>query len=413
MRKQSFRVVKRNRLLVVIIMAILLSLIGCGPEGIIERTGERYVPELACNRLSYEHVNLPDGVLIEPFSGTVEKVWSVKNEGICDWDTSYGVDYAWGNFVTLVYDHDYPKLLPHSVERGETFELPLTFETPCVPGWYYANFYLSGFKEGEEDVFGGGYLPDTTVTEPIHWDFQVPQYLHLTDVTINWYSIDENDYIGPCPVRLDFFMHFYGYMDEGVDRGCEWVTKYSTSEGYLPGEPLVMFEEYLNMAYPLGGYAWVRETTEEGQVYIEVIRPDHIKSNTLTYSVTCIEAPPPPPPATIPEGVALRDVNCREKPGDEFKAVGFLPAGESAPIIGRNLNFTWLLLNLPDLEQNCWVWKELLIWEGDLEDVEVIPAEQIEENGEVDCSGLGELECKANSQCQWIDEVGQPAYCKN
>ena len=396
-------------------LTILLLGASCDPaDELIEP------PELPCNRAEVSHINLPDGSIIEPMSGRVEKIWSIKNVGICDWDTSYTIEFAWGNLSTLVRDVEYPASLPGPVAPGESFELSLWFEAPYVPGKYYANFYISGFKDGEEELFGVGPMPEATMEDPIHWDFEVPQYLHVTDFGIRWYSSDENDYTGPCPVELVFQIYYDGYFTGDVDCGAVWVTRYSTSEGYLGGGPVLITDEWLNYGYPYMDAVWVRDSIEDGEVYLYIPRPDSLKSNTLTYSVTCIdEEPPPPPPAAKHEAVALKDANCREKPGDEFKAVGHLPKGEGAPILGRNLNFTWLLLDLPDLEQHCWVWKDLLTWEGDLQDVAVIPAEQTAEGGQMDeagqvgCSGLGEQDCKTNNACQWVSVQGQPACCMN
>ena len=79
--------------------------------------------------------------------------------------------------------------------------------------------------------------------------------------------------------------------------------------------------------------------------------------------------------------------------------------------MGRNPNLTWLLLDLPDLEQHCWVWIDLLDWSGDLSSVPVIDPEDLDESGLPLCSGLSEQDCKARSDCQWVDVVVQPAYC--
>ncbi|HEY60640.1 MAG TPA: hypothetical protein G4N92_08170 [Anaerolineae bacterium] len=389
----------------------------CDPgDGLIEP------PELPCNWAEVSHINLPDGSIIEPLSGRVEKIWSIKNVGICDWDTSYTIESAWGDLSTLVRDVEYPTSLPGPVAPGESFELPLRFEAPCVPGKYNANFYISGFKDGEEELFGVGPVPGGTLEVPIHWHFEVPQYLHVTDILIRWYSSERDDYTytGPCPTILGLKVGYDGYFTGDVDIGAVWVSRYSTSEGYLGGGYVIITDEWLNYGYPYVDSFIVRDSIEDGEVRLFVNRPDYLRSNTLTYSVTCTEetmliVPAATPtsviPNVIPEAIALKDANCRTKPGDEFKAVGNLPKGESAPIVGRNLNFTWLLLDLPDLEQNCWVWKELLSWEGDLDGVEVIPAEQLGETEQEICSGLSQQDCEARSDCQWVDTAGQPAYC--
>ena len=121
----------------------------------------------------------------------------------------------------------------------------------------------------------------------------------------------------------------------------------------------------------------------------------------------------------IPLVVFLQDSSCRKKPGSEYPITGYFNSGDTAEVVGRNPNFTWLLLDLPDLEQNCWVWKDLLTWEGDLQDVAVIPAEQMAEGGQMDeagqvgCSGLSEQDCNVRSDCQWVSVQGQPACCMN
>ena len=60
-------------------LVILLIGTSCDPDdNLIRQTGERLVPEMACNRAAVSHVNLPDGSIIEPLSGEVEKIWPIK-----------------------------------------------------------------------------------------------------------------------------------------------------------------------------------------------------------------------------------------------------------------------------------------------------------------------------------------------
>ena len=120
-----------------------------------------------------------------------------------------------------------------------------------------------------------------------------------------------------------------------------------------------------------------------------------------------------------PHVIFLQDSSCRERPGSEYQATGYFNSGDTAVVVGRNPNLTWLQIMIPDSELKCWVWIDLLDWSGDLdlvsiiapEDLGVIVPEDLGESGLPPCGGLSRQDCEARSDCQWVDVVGQPAFC--
>lgn len=97
-------------------------------------------------------------------------------------------------------------------------------------------------------------------------------------------------------------------------------------------------------------------------------------------------APPPtepPPPADTPTPEAagpssvtiLQDMNVRGGPGTNYPVVGPGPAGESATIIGRNSDNSWVKVEYPLTEDGTgWVYADLVQINGTLDAVEVVQA---------------------------------------
>ncbi len=140
----------------------------------------------------------------------------------------------------------------------------------------------------------------------------------------------------------------------------------------------------------------------------KISRPQIDACDIGAYEREALAAPITPPILNV---VFLRDSSCRERPGSEYQAIGYFNSGDTAEVVGRNPNFTWLQITIPDSESKCWVWIELLDWSGGLDSVPVIAPEDFGESGLPPCGGLSLQDCEARSNCQWVDVVGQPAYC--
>jgi hypothetical protein len=85
--------------------------------------------------------------------------------------------------------------------------------------------------------------------------------------------------------------------------------------------------------------------------------------------------PSPTPTSTSepvrPMAFAPQNTTCREGDNAVYSAAGYLLAGESAEVIGRNQEGTWLVINNPDWDGFCWILRSLVETEGDVDDTEV------------------------------------------
>lgn len=66
--------------------------------------------------------------------------------------------------------------------------------------------------------------------------------------------------------------------------------------------------------------------------------------------------------------------NCRFGPGSVYDVVGTLLEAQSAPIDGRNEDWTWWWIERQDGPGHCWVWDALVTVSGDTSSVPLIQA---------------------------------------
>lgn len=90
-----------------------------------------------------------------------------------------------------------------------------------------------------------------------------------------------------------------------------------------------------------------------------------IPASTLTPLPTFTFTPAPPMVA------AFQDANCRFGPGKAYGITGFLRNGESAPIVGRNVETTWWVIQ-PASGEPCWIWDGTVSVSGDTSAVPVV-----------------------------------------
>ena len=107
-----------------------------------------------------------------------------------------------------------------------------------------------------------------------------------------------------------------------------------------------------------------------------------------------LPGPPPPEPQILPRLSAPENLTCREGDSTEYLAAGYLLAGESAEVIGQNTEGTWLVINNPDWEGICWLFRASVNLDGDLETTPLLtappllPTKQAPGNGStLTCSG--------------------------
>ncbi len=90
---------------------------------------------------------------------------------------------------------------------------------------------------------------------------------------------------------------------------------------------------------------------------------------------TSQEAAPAPAPSGPAQVTILQDMNVRTGPGTNYPIAGPGPAGESAAILGRNADNSWVQVEYPlTADKTGWVYAELVDISGDLNSVAVVQA---------------------------------------
>jgi predicted outer membrane repeat protein len=116
-------------------------------------------------------------------------------------------------------------------------------------------------------------------------------------------------------------------------------------------------------------------------------------------------------PYKIPRYTAVLTANayCRTGPGTYYEAKGYLHAGETHTISGRNLDGTWYKL------ENCWVARSLLTTEVDPESIPVLeipPPPTPTARPQAPCSEWTSPETCRAAGCTWNYSSAGPGSCK-
>lgn len=112
------------------------------------------------------------------------------------------------------------------------------------------------------------------------------------------------------------------------------------------------------------------------------------------------------PTASSPVATAFQDANCRFGPGQVYNITGALLNGESAPIVGRNAETTWWVIELRS-GANCWVWDGTVTVSGDTSGVPVVAAPPTPTFTPVPVAApalvgpSGELTCRSSVFLEW------------
>jgi Ig-like domain from next to BRCA1 gene len=93
-------------------------------------------------------ITIPDGTVLRP-EQPFEKIWRMKNTGVCQWTTSYGLGYAYGYRM----NGDDIKLL-NSVDPGVMIDVSVTMVAPKEIGWYGGWWRL----KSDKGVFFGDFI---------------------------------------------------------------------------------------------------------------------------------------------------------------------------------------------------------------------------------------------------------------
>jgi len=118
-----------------------------------------------------------------------------------------------------------------------------------------------------------------------------------------------------------------------------------------------------------------QEVTQPQQPASEVSQPLEPPTPTATLVV---QQPPPEPTATpVPEAASvtlIQNMNVRGGPGTNYSVIGPGPAGESAKILGRNQDGSWLQIEYPSADGTGWVYAPLVQINGDAQAVAMAAA---------------------------------------
>lgn len=134
-------------------------------EAIIDtpKTSPSPIPPSCTNIAELDrHLSINEGSVLQP-NTMYAKVWRVKNNGTCIWNTNYALTYTGEN--QSLQQADIP--LANEVNPGETIELKVNFTTPEVGDTYVENFLL---KSDTGMVFGVGSSAD----QPIALNYVIP-----------------------------------------------------------------------------------------------------------------------------------------------------------------------------------------------------------------------------------------------
>ncbi len=73
-----------------------------------------------------------------------------------------------------------------------------------------------------------------------------------------------------------------------------------------------------------------------------------------------------------PMATGLQNSNCRKGPDTRYDVQGYLMEGETVPIVGRNNDSSWWVVELQDPLKECWVWGGGVSTSGNMADLVVI-----------------------------------------
>ena len=106
-------------------------------------------PSSACNRGYFVgDVTIPDGSTLAP-GQAFTKTWQIRNVGSCNWTTSYGLVYVFGDPMGA----SSPVYLPAMVAPGATADFSVNMVAPSVAG-HYRSYWR--FRDGSGAQFGVG-----------------------------------------------------------------------------------------------------------------------------------------------------------------------------------------------------------------------------------------------------------------
>ncbi|MBI3170291.1 MAG: hypothetical protein HYZ22_17545 [Chloroflexi bacterium] len=116
---------------------------------------------------------------------------------------------------------------------------------------------------------------------------------------------------------------------------------------------------------------------ESNSVSIQVgdidVTPIPAATTQVTPEITITPTFTPTPTLGPPIATATQDSNCRFGPGSVYDITGYLLNGQSAPIVGRNVDSSWWVIQT-ESGVKCWIWDDLVVVSGDTGNVPIVEA---------------------------------------
>lgn len=114
--------------------ATATAIVGSGPGGCV--LDGQYIAD----------VTIPDGTQLAPNAAFV-KTWRIRNDGTCNWDSSYQLVYAQGTQMSSPAAVNIPAAAP-----GQTVDISVNLVAPSTPGDYVGTWRL---RASNNAIFGG------------------------------------------------------------------------------------------------------------------------------------------------------------------------------------------------------------------------------------------------------------------
>lgn len=230
-------------------------------------------------------VTVPDGTNFTPGEAFV-KTWRVRNSGTTTWGTDYVLAYArgaqMGGAATVP--------LPNTVAPGAEVDISVDMTAPTALGSHTGFWQL---RTGAGTPFGIG----AEANEPVYVQINVTVAtnatagptsaaagaLRVSGVTL---SVEPATFTGPCPQT---FVFSTALTSEGAGTATYRLQAVTTTPGFdltLPDTSQSQFTGAGPRTFN-GSYSLEFNGSVSGEAWIDVLTPNTLESNRVSFSLTC------------------------------------------------------------------------------------------------------------------------------
>lgn len=225
----------------------------------VEEAEEEEEDETPCNDSHIIGETITDGTVFEP-GETFQKTWTLRNEGDCDWTTSYKLKFIEGSRMGGASSISVPSV----IEPWEDITFQVNLTAPDDPGNYIGVWQL--FAEDGEEM--GRYWVDINVEDP------TPPFA-VTSVTTN---ITNKNFSGACPQVIDVEVYIT------VNGPGEITYQPETSDlGKAPVDTI----QFNGAGTDTEFYTWTIQNSGNFWLKVYIDDPNHQTFGPFNMSVTC------------------------------------------------------------------------------------------------------------------------------